>query len=140
MEENQKAKYMELQMLNQQTKQVQEQIQQLDMQTLELKKIIVNLDELKKTEKGTEIFTPVSAGIFAKAKLEETNELLVNVGANIAVKKNIEDSKKLLTNQMDEIITIKSQLGEQLKTLDVHLQKIQEELITSKMNKSNEKK
>ena len=110
-------KYMELQMLDQQMQQFQQQIQQLDEQIMELAYTKQSLDELKEVKQGTEIFVPVSPGIFAKAKIEDPSELLVNVGSSTSVKKSIDDTKKIIDEQQDELAQIHVQLNQSVNKI-----------------------
>ena len=90
MEENQKElqkMYLELQLLDEQMKQIQKQITMLDEQLVELNNTIQALDDFNKTSVGSNILVPLSPGVFANAELKDNKELLVNVGSNIVVKK-----------------------------------------------------
>jgi len=137
-EDESKSKYIELQMLNQQIKQGQQQLQQLEMQIMELKRVMEDLNDIKNTKKGTEIFTPVTAGIFAKAQMGDTDELLVNVGANVAVKKTIEGSKDLINKQVMEIAKLRDQMLSQIRLMDTQAVAIEEEIIKSNITKAKE--
>lgn len=125
-EETQKKaqqKYMELQMIDAQLKQIQKQVQSLENQAAEMEIISYGLEEIKDIEKGNEILVPLANGIFAKAKIEDTNNLVVNVGSNTAVIKNIHDTKEMLASQTIEIRSAQEQLSSQFNQI---LQKAKE--------------
>ncbi len=106
MEENQKElqkMYLELQLLDEQMKQIQKQITMLDEQLVELNNIILALDDFNKTAIGSNILVPLSPGVFANAELKDNKKLLVNVGSNIVVKKNVNETKDLLKKRLDAI-------------------------------------
>jgi len=106
MEENQKElqkMYLELQLLDEQMKQIQKQITMLDEQLVELNNTILALDDFNKTSVGTNILVSLSPGVFANAELKNNKELLVNVGGNIVVKKNVDETKDLLKKRLDAI-------------------------------------
>ena len=106
MEENQKElqkMYLELQLLDEQMKQIQKQITMLDEQLVELNNTIQALDDFNKTSVGTNILVSLSPGVFANAELKDNKELLVNVGGNIVVKKNVDETKDLLKKRLDII-------------------------------------
>ena len=88
-------KYIELQMIEQQMKQIQKQAQLVDSQMNELAVAHQALDDIKKTKPGTKILVPISNGIFAKAEIKDNEDLIVNVGANVIVNKDFESTKGL---------------------------------------------
>lgn len=109
--------YMEFQMLEQNIKQLQKQLEAVTRQLVELAVTGNSLDDFGKIIPGKEIFVPLSSGIFAKAGIKDTAEVLVNVGANVAVKKDIPSTKKLIDRQMEEIKKIHAQMLEELQKM-----------------------
>lgn len=95
--------YAEYQAMEQHIKQLQKQLEALTSQIMEMSGTSRNLEDFEKTQLGTEIFVPISSGVFAKASLKDTSELLVNVGANVVVKKDIRSAKKLINGQVEEM-------------------------------------
>ena len=132
MEKDEKQKkmqqaYVELQMVNQQIKQNQQQIQAIEEQIIDLHLTLESLNELKNTKKGS--------GIFTKADLTDNKELIVNVGADITVKKDINDTGKLLEEQLNNLKDIQKQVAlntEQLGAKAVFIEKKIEELVSEK--------
>ena len=107
MNEDEQKKYMEFQALSGQMKQIEEQLQTLNSQVMEINNIKKAIDEVKEVKAGSEVFFPISPGIFAKGKIEKVDELFINVGNNIITKKSIEQTKELLDTQagkMDKYI------------------------------------
>ncbi|MBT4446612.1 prefoldin subunit alpha [archaeon] len=81
-----------------QLQQMQEQLEDLSKQLEEIQEkqetiaITVNaLDELRITENGTEILSPIADGIFVKTKLNDSSVAIVNIGNGITVEKPIAD-------------------------------------------------
>ena len=95
--------YLELQLLDEQMKQVQKQVVALDEQLIELNNTLQALDDFNKTEVGTNILVSLSPGIFTNAELKNNKELFVNVGNNIVVKKNVAETKEMLKKRQDAI-------------------------------------
>ncbi len=126
-EETQK-KFMHLKMLLQQMQQFEKQIETFDGQLTELSGVKDGLEELTTVKSGTDVFVPVSGGVFMRASIKEPEKLLVNVGANIAVAKTIPDTIKLIQDQINEIGTAKMQLAEQVQLIRHHLTGMQKEL------------
>ena len=132
MEENKDKKaqemYMEFQVLEQQIRQLQKQLEVITSQLIELNATSNSLDEFKKISQGSEVFVPLSSGIFVKANIKDTSELLVNVGANVVVKKDNDSTKKLIQNQMEEIKKIQRQMIEELEKMTSHAAQIEMQL------------
>lgn len=129
-----KEKYMEFQLMNEQFKKLQEQLQMVMQQGIELNNTIGNLDDFKKIGKGNDLFVPVTGGVFAKAKLVDGENVLVNVGAGVALKKTTEDVKKLLSDQLEQMNAVQQDMlfnlqkvGERVQQLDSELQELAKE-------------
>ena len=110
-------KYMEFQMIGQQVKHFREQLQQLDQQLVELDNVKDSLEELKGVPQGTDLFIPVSSGIFMRAKSGDTAAVVLNVGAGVAVEKTIPDAQQLISDQMEQAGNIREQLMANLTKL-----------------------
>lgn len=123
-----KEKYTELQMIDQQIRQMQKRLQELENQVLEIMYVQQSLDDLKNVKVGKEILVPVSNGIFAKATLKENNELLVNVGASTVVKKDIASVKKMLEGNVNEIKKLESHFLQDLQKLSLQAAEIEKEM------------
>jgi len=123
------AKYMEMQMLDQQIKQFSQQLQSLDVQALELDSVIGSLGEISEVEQGTEILVPISGGIFLKANIQNTKELFVNVGSGTNVKKNIPDTKALLKEQIQEMNKHRDTVLKHIEELTGKAKEIEQELM-----------
>lgn len=101
--ESKQDKYVQLQMVDQQARQLQQYLQTFDQQLLEIRSVIISLNEFAKLKKGDSILAPIANGIFVKAKLEDSHEVRVNVGNNTVVTKTIEGAVKMLEGQEAEI-------------------------------------
>jgi prefoldin alpha subunit len=106
--ESEQNKYVQLQMVDQQARQLQQYLQTFDQQLLEIRSVIASLNELAKLKKGDSILAPIANGIFVKAKLEDSQEVRVNVGNNTVVTKTIGNAVKMLEGQEAEINQYKS--------------------------------
>ena len=120
--------YMGFKVLEQHIKQMQSQLEAITHQLIELHSTSSSLDDFKKINAGTEIFLPLSSGIFAKANIKDTSELLVNVGANTIVKKDIDSAKTLIKSQMEELKTIHARMIAELEKMSGHAAQIETQL------------
>ena len=116
---------MEMKVMNSQVQMIAEQIERIDSGLMEIEYLKNNLDELKKVKENTEIFTPVSNGIFIKAKLEKMDKLLVNVGNGVVVEKTVEETKALLSDRISELEEARESMLEQMQKIEDQLGKLE---------------
>ncbi|MFH0978368.1 MAG: prefoldin subunit alpha [Candidatus Woesearchaeota archaeon] len=130
-QEELQQKYMEFQMLDQQMKQTQKQLQALEDQVVEIIYTQQGLEELKKVKEGTEILVPVSSGIFAKAKIQKPGELIVNVGAGTAVSKTVDSTQEMLSKQLIEVQRMHQAIIEVVQKIESQMQGLEREITES---------
>lgn len=123
-------RYAELQMLERQIKQVQGQIEQVEGQIGEIEYVQQSLRDLKDVGVGSELFVPLSSGIFVKAELKDNAFVLVNVGAGAVVKKSIEEASEILEHQAIELRTLEEERAMKGEELSGQFEKTQKQLVT----------
>lgn len=128
LEKEAQEKYMTLQLLDKQIKNVQVQIQSLEQQANELQTVRQNLEVFKTVKNGSEILLPLAQGIFAKAELKDNLNVAVNVGASTIVQKDIEQTQTMLEEQTKEVIGVQDKLMHQLQRFVHEAQKTENEL------------
>ena len=112
-------------MIEQQARQLQEQLQSIEQGVIELASLNLGLNELE-GKKDKEIFAPLGRGIFVKAKLV-SEKLNVDIGGKNFVEKSIPDTKKLIQEQIKKLEEIKKELMKELEKLNKDAEKIIEE-------------
>ena len=117
-QEELQKKYMEMQMLDVQMKQIHKQLESVEENIGELMQTKNNIESIRGISQGTEILVPISSGIFVKGAIKDTSGLLVNVGANTVVNKSVEETKALLDSQMEEITKYREQMLQVLHKLE----------------------
>ena len=120
--------YLELQLLDEQMKQVQKQAIALDEQLIELNNTLQALDDFNKTEIGTNILVSLSPGIFTSAELKNNKELFVNVGNNIVVKKNVAETEEMLKKKQDAINKYREVILVELQKMNAKAVNIEHEI------------
>ena len=108
---------MELRILDQQIKEIQEQLQALESQSAELLQIEMAIDELAGIAKGAEMLVPVAGGIFIRTELKDASTFLLNVGAGMTVEKSQDETKILLERQRDDLLSLQTDLAQRLEVL-----------------------
>jgi prefoldin alpha subunit len=121
-------KYMELQMLDQQMKQAQKQVEAIEQHAMELDEIQQGLDALANSKQGSEMWVPISNGIFVKARLEDNKSLAVNVGGNVVAKKDVPSTKAMLAEQAAEMRKFQAELVHQVEKAAERAAALQQEL------------
>ena len=121
-------KRMEFQMLMQQVSAIQSQLEAISNQVLELNMLVDSLDEIEKTEKGTEILVPLGAGIFTEANISNPKEVIMNVGSKVTVPKTTAEAKETVITQIKELEKIIIHLENEFTSDNMKAQRLQEEL------------
>jgi prefoldin alpha subunit len=121
-------KYLELQIMDQQMKQIQKQVEAIEKQAAEIEEVQQSLDELGKSKPGSEMWVPISNGIFIKAKLEDNKKLGVNVGSSTVVTKDIPSTKKMLADQGEDMRKFQAELVSQFEKMAERAAELQHEL------------
>lgn len=121
-------KYIELQILDQTIRQLQQQLSILDQQLYELQRLNENLDEISKVNLNSEVLTPLGAGIFIKTQLKDNKEVFMNIGSNIVTKKSITESKKIVEDQLQKIKSTISEMEEEITHATINAANIQEDI------------
>ena len=120
--------YLELQLLDEQIKQVQKQLVALDEQLVELNNTLQALDDFNKTKIKTDILVSLSPGIFTNAELKNNKELFVNVGNNVVVKKNVAETKELLKKRLDSIKKYRNLILAEMQKMNLQAVNIEQEI------------
>lgn len=136
-EESQK-KYMELQFLDQQIKQLQQQLMGVNQQVMELKKIDDDLTEFEKVKEDSKMFFALGPGIFAEGTLTN-KDLLLNVGSSVLVKKPIMETKKLISIQVQELENILVKMQDDLQVAGLRGQELQQDIMAINQDTKKDK-
>ncbi|HII15314.1 MAG TPA: hypothetical protein HA362_03290 [Nanoarchaeota archaeon] len=110
MEEEAQQKYLEYQMLNNQVRQLMQEIQSMEQQVKELEMLVEGVEELGKAKAGTEILSSLGGGIYVKTTLTNNNEILINSGARIMTTKTRDEAKALLSEQLEQVKKVVAQM------------------------------
>ncbi|MBS3134377.1 prefoldin subunit alpha [Candidatus Woesearchaeota archaeon] len=117
--------YIQLQILTQQLQQYQNNLEIIDHNLTELKRLELSLDDFEKVKKQSVIMVPIGQNIFTKARLEDEKDLLVAVGSSVLVKKSVAETKEFMKKQEDELVLIFNQLREEMQNIYLYIQQIQ---------------
>ena len=121
-------KYLELKFLEQKINQVNEQILELEKQSLTFNLLSENLEDIQKTKTGEKIFVPLGSGLFMKSQLKDNKEVLINIGSDVLIKKDISEARVFIKEQIDQIESTINIIDKTLQKLVLEGQKLQSEL------------
>ena len=121
-------KYIELQLVSTQIKQVEEQLGFLDQKAMELTNLSLSLEKFKELKPGTKSLAPLGQGIFAETSIGATNSVLLNVGAGVIVRKSVEEAGQTINGQLDNLQDVAVELGENLKMLAAKAHQLEHEI------------
>jgi len=103
------------QFLNQQAKQLEEQLNLIREHKEQLEKLKENIESIK-GKSGSEIYAEIGSGIYVKAEMKD-EELLVNIGDGKLSKKPIAEVREILEVQEGKIKEIQTNMIENLATI-----------------------
>ena len=121
-------KYLELKFLEQKINQVNEQILELEKQSLTFNLLSENLEDIQKTKTGEKIFVPLGSGLFIESQLKDNKEVLINIGSDVLIKKDISEARVFIKEQIGQIESTINIIDKTLQKLVLESQKLQSEL------------
>lgn len=118
-------KAMEANLLENQIRQIEQQLMLVNQQFLEIQTLQFNLDELKKIKEERDILVPLGRNVFIDAKLKINDKVLVNVGEKVIVKKSIDGAKKILEKQKDKFLKARDEMSGEMSKIIENISKIE---------------
>lgn len=107
--------YVDFQLVTKATKQLEQQLEQVDSQLMELLVTRQSLEDIGTAEQDREVVVPINAGIYAKAALKDIKKFVVNVGASVMVEKDMAATTKMIDEQVKEMEEIRGKISLELK-------------------------
>ena len=126
--EDQQRKYLEIQILMQQGKELQQQYQLLEQQLVELSTTIDSLNGIKNVKENSEVLASIGQGILFKANIKNPNELFINIGANTVAVKSVDEALSILKNQEEEFRDLLNQIAFEINNINSNLNQLNEGL------------
>jgi len=121
-------KFLELQILEQQIKEVYQQQQILNNKLQELTKLEESLSDLEQSKENKNLFAQIGPRVFLKTELKDSKHVFVDIGANIITEKTIPEAKKLISSQLEELNENVKLINQHLVNASIKAQKMQEEM------------
>ena len=113
---------MRIQMMEQETNQLNEQLKMVDQNVVEMNDLKASLDEIDSNE-NKEIMANLGKRIFIPVDIREKS-LIVEVGKGNFVKKSVPDTKKIVDEEGDKLMEAKNQIMGRLDELQNEMNKM----------------
>jgi prefoldin alpha subunit len=110
-------KYVELQLLSMQIKQLEEQLNVLDQKSQELVILRESLRRLGELKADAKSLAPIGPGIFIPGTVDPTKGVLINVGAGVIVNKSFDEAENTINTQLHQIEDITLELSNNLRAM-----------------------
>ena len=121
-------KYLELQMLNNQLRQIQQQMQSIEVQAQEMDKLSTALEEAKSIKKGQELLVPLGQGIFLRSKADNMEHVIISVGADVVLEKSFDEALEIVKKQQQELNSVVLDMRHEFNAGVQQLHELQHEL------------
>ena len=127
-EEQAQRKYVELQLVMQHVKELNQQMEHAQEQFVETSRLKEYLDDFVHVKKGDDMYASIGPGMFVEGTLKETGKVLVNVGGNVVVYKDVKEAQKLVEKQVNDIQEVLEKMSAELHKVTQHSETVQEEV------------
>jgi prefoldin alpha subunit len=121
-------KYVELQLLSMQIKQLEEQLNVLDQKSQELVILRESLRRLGELKANAKSLAPIGPGIFVPGTVDPTKGVLINVGAGVIVNKSFNEAENTINTQLHQIEDITLELSNNLRAMAEQAQVTEQEI------------
>lgn len=121
-------KLIELQLLEQQTKEAQQYQQILTQKLMELNRLKDSLADLENSKINKQLFSQLGPRVFIKSELKDNKNVLVDVGSDIVVEKSVEDTIEIISQESNETNTNIKLINQHILNILSQIQNLQQEL------------
>ncbi len=126
--QKQRESQLELQIMQQQAKNLKSQYSQINgkIQQLEyMKDIILNF----KAKEGETSFSEIGLGIFAETQTKKRDKFLINIGKNLLVKRTQKEIEEIISSQIKTLQNINEEILADMQKIGKNMQSIQQDLM-----------
>jgi len=135
-------KYIQLQLLKQQTQALLEEKKLISDRVTELTMTSNALQKMEYMKKGDEIWSTLGSGVFVLSDVKDTDKVFVAVGAGTVIKGTRENAIKILDSRIQELTKADAEITaeinrftEQMNTLEPELMKLQQQAMEQEKKK-----
>lgn len=108
------TKYIQMQLLRQQFKEMAEQRNALIERVGELQTTIDALEKLDSVKTGSEMWSSIGSSAFVRSDIKDIDSVLIGVGAGVVVRKTRTQAASVLGKRMDDLRAVDNELLEEI--------------------------
>jgi prefoldin alpha subunit len=117
----QQEKLIRLSMLEQDAKQLEQQLVMIEQNIMELQILMASLDDIENAKEKEEMLSQIGKNIFVRTELL-SKDLLVNIGAKTIVKKNIPETKRIIEKDISKLSELRERLALEFQKIVAEMQ------------------
>jgi len=106
------------------TQQLEKYLAEMQAHLKVLQQLQEHLKTLETTEEGAELYVPINAGIFMKAKAQKNDKVLLQVGAGVCVEKTPQEAQITIAKQIEQVLEVMTQLEGEVAKAQGQLQQV----------------
>ena len=106
------------------TQQLEKYLAEMQAHLKVLQQLQEHLKTLETTEEGAELYVPINAGIFMKAKTQKNDKVLLQVGAGVCVEKTPQEAQITIAKQIEQVLEVMTQLEGEVAKAQGQLQQV----------------
>ena len=107
----------ELQMLGQQIKELDQYIQGVEQRIVETDQNIKDLELFKQRKENDDILVPIVPGIFTHASIKDKDKILIGVGKGVVIESTLDHAIDILKKQLEELTQHREEMINELNGL-----------------------
>jgi len=127
MEKEKQQMMLEFNILENQAKQVEQQLILIEQQLAEFQILQQSLEDTKKV-KNQKVLSPISKGIFFESEVKEIKEVFLDIGSGVVLKKDIGKANEIVENQKKKFIDARNELSAELNKIIHKINEIGKEI------------
>ena len=104
----------EIRFLEQTAEEVQSRINIVNAMITDLNYATMTLDGMEKEKENSELFVPIGANSYIRAKLENPDKIIVGMGAGVSIEKTLPEAKEIMKNRLGSLEKTRTSLQQQL--------------------------
>jgi len=115
-QQKEQEKIMRMAMMEQEARQIEQQLQILDQQIIEMQLLKLHIEELSKGNEKKEILANLGRNIFVEAETK-SNEFFVDVGAKTILKKDIKETLEIIEKDIHQLTSGRDSIMHELEKI-----------------------
>jgi prefoldin alpha subunit len=104
----------ELRFLEQTAEEIQSRINMVNAIRTDLAYANMALEGLEKEKENSELFVPIGANSYIKAKLENPDKIIVGMGAGVSIEKTLQEAKEIIKKRLENLEKTRTSLQQQV--------------------------